>query len=1071
VLTVLSPRSLLTHAIAALMAFACIIHPAAADSPQHQVDDRNQAPPTLPAGLVGAAATRTSPFDPPTENAFVTDDSPGLDTGCTFETSSQHPLIINVAIDKAVGPVNANGYLIDADSLIANGVIPSAVQIITPAWDIDLNGGPPPEQDDLYLNGEYIGTFSGNNNEWKLNTFTVDVRKLKFPAPGATVTPALNTFTIYIDTAPGSHGNWCMSVDWIAIILAIEDVAFGLEITPIVSNPIMVDDPSSTALIDTIWRESTGAVDCNFSVDAGMGIAEVPFSAPALSSVGFQPGNAKLQFALSACTMVGGAPSSPANPPLPDVEVDWSIPGTSLASTENWTGLTGNVTLEMPDKVGVYDVVFDIKLDGESFRSLTRRLYVTKQVPVAAVATPRRTYYEKAATWANGKILDTDILTDLLSGIYSYGDAHWRYGYVNWGTCSASSLISEPLGAGGPTCDYGDCYRFSEVLDLLAGTLGLASLQQVSEHGTTGAFVTVATASLDNDFRGQVEPLPMPDDDFDRYRFSSHSLRKQVGASNFYDATFNGIYALQDEFIAWNMAKTVVTTPWGPIPIWSEGADATGAYYQTQEGVKLYRQNVSLPGFYSIWGETLAYDPSATGGSTVNVMASTASAPSAAGDVLLTGATAYTTPDENGDGVWDALVADIGIEVVTPASYEITAVLMKNGTLVADRPVKDSALATRANIGPSAGVYTAQLRFSGQQISQSGLDGPYDLVLLIQGPVDLDFTAVTTPAVSHALFGETKGTIGRVTETPIDPDGDARFDSLRMDAELDIKADGTFILQGALVANANTIANASDSQTLSAGVHTMTLDFDGVQIVRSVENGPYDVLLTLIDAADGTQHQITVQTRPYDFTDFEGRIDPTGTMSDRGVDTNGNGFFDLLRVQFSANVRDPDTYLVAAALRNLDETKVVFSEQLMLLAGGIQSLTIDIDGPEILSQQIDGPYVIDLTLRDPATNEVLDAVRLPQPTLAYQHTAFEQFGARRPSSLSASQQIRASTRIPTVCSIGSRSASMSRSLPRAPTCGAPAWRTSTARSLVSSPIRAPSPPVSPPWCSASRVIR
>lgn len=59
-----------------------------------------------------AVAIQTSPFDPPTEDTFVTDDGPGLDTGCTFNTDPNHPLVIDIVIDKFVGDVDASGFLV-----------------------------------------------------------------------------------------------------------------------------------------------------------------------------------------------------------------------------------------------------------------------------------------------------------------------------------------------------------------------------------------------------------------------------------------------------------------------------------------------------------------------------------------------------------------------------------------------------------------------------------------------------------------------------------------------------------------------------------------------------------------------------------------------------------------------------------------------------------------------------------------------------------------------------------------------------------------------------------------------
>jgi hypothetical protein len=188
-------------------------------------DDGDARTPTMTTNqgrVAAAAATRTSPFDPPTTDIFVTDSGAGLDTGCTFNDDPEHPLIISIVIDKFVGDVDANGYLVNPAPLISAGIIPAKVDIILPAYDIDYNGSPP-ARDQILLNGQDLGLLTGDNNIWKLNTFGVDIQKIKFPSrpsAGGTVTPAINKVQINIDTL--SSGRWCMSVDWVGLVIPIK---------------------------------------------------------------------------------------------------------------------------------------------------------------------------------------------------------------------------------------------------------------------------------------------------------------------------------------------------------------------------------------------------------------------------------------------------------------------------------------------------------------------------------------------------------------------------------------------------------------------------------------------------------------------------------------------------------------------------------------------------------------------------------------------------------------------------------------------------------------------------------
>ena len=166
-----------------------------------------------------AAAVRSSPFDPPedSDHSFSVDAGPGLDTGCSFR--SDGPLVFNIEIKRYVGELNPDGTLRDAAALIAAGVISPKVKLFMPGFDVDSNANIPgiaPERDRISLNGEPIGFLDGENNQWVLNSFEVDVRKIKFASRGSNGSEpvgGVNQIRIDIDTA-NTQEAWCTSVDW-----------------------------------------------------------------------------------------------------------------------------------------------------------------------------------------------------------------------------------------------------------------------------------------------------------------------------------------------------------------------------------------------------------------------------------------------------------------------------------------------------------------------------------------------------------------------------------------------------------------------------------------------------------------------------------------------------------------------------------------------------------------------------------------------------------------------------------------------------------------------------------------
>jgi pimeloyl-ACP methyl ester carboxylesterase len=165
------------------------------------------------------AHSGSSPFDPPEQDdtLFVVDTGSGLDTGCTFRDGG--PLRIRLLVKRHVGPINGDGTLSDPASMVSKGHISAKAQLFLPAFDIDVNGAPgfPPEVDRIFFNDHDLGTLTGDNGIWKLNSFEIPIEWVKFPAkgsPGSPPAPAENIIQINIDEASVPDFNWCMSVDW-----------------------------------------------------------------------------------------------------------------------------------------------------------------------------------------------------------------------------------------------------------------------------------------------------------------------------------------------------------------------------------------------------------------------------------------------------------------------------------------------------------------------------------------------------------------------------------------------------------------------------------------------------------------------------------------------------------------------------------------------------------------------------------------------------------------------------------------------------------------------------------------
>lgn len=890
---------------------------------------------------VTATGPRTSPFTPPTKDLFLTDAGPGLDTGCTYNSSPLNPLTIDIMVDRFVGDVDANGYLVNPTPFISAGIIPASVEILLPAYDIDYNGPAPPERDELLFNGQSLGLLTGDNNIWKLNSFRVDIRSIKFPARpalGAAPTPRANRVQIRIDTL--STDRWCMSVDWVALLLPIRP-KLALQLDVVAANPVS----SNAGLAITRIYEQRFDANCNVAEAIGP-IAQYPFSGPARKGTGSLSGTASLKASLKACP--AGSLASP------EVVADWEVAGTSQRGSTSWTGTEGVVELTMPPAVGSYDAKLKFSLDNGQSVSVDRRLFVTHKPPT--LASPRLNWYEKGTAWASGQTTETDVVAKVLSGLYGYGNAQWLYGYFP-GKCSWDQLMANPL-----TCNYADCYVFSDVLSNISGVLGVGGLTPVRVAGSSGlGFLTTGSPSIDPKFRGNARPLGGVA--YDKYLFSSHSLRKR--GSVYYDATFNGQYATATAFIAANLNG-------------SAGSDANGAYQGTAEGKRIY----SRPGnVYDSWGRNdyafLTISPypllAAAGGAMMLPVAASVS------DLHFPGTAQFKAVDADGDGRADQLMVDVDVDVQQAGDYVVTARLESSGgLLISNRPALNSMQFTRADFsGSVVGRRIARLFFSGQQIRAARIDGPWRVVISANGMTSAAGSgSVVTPAFRAADFGERKVAFDSLFVVPLDADGNGKFESLRMTASLDVTSAGLYELRTDVSAGGNGLIAHTRLQMLAAGLQTVQLELPALAIARSGTDAPYDVAVELYDASGASLDSTSTRVVGVLASQFDTPVRLAGPAVEQLIDSDGNGLFDLLRVGLSLSAAVVGDMAIQARLTAANGASVDISSAARL-GPTASSVNLDFPGALLRRLQMSSAYSIDLSFRSPVTLQEVDALSVP----------------------------------------------------------------------------------------------
>jgi len=133
---------------------------------------------------------------------------------------------------------------------------------------------------------------------------------------------------------------------------------------------------------------------------------------------------------------------------------------------------------------------------------------------------------------------------------------------------------------------------------------------------------------------------------------------------------------------------------------------------------------------------------------------------------------------------------------------------------------------------------------------------------------------------------------------------------------------------------------------------------------------------------------------PADLDEVEAEAVLPGPYSDAGVDTDGDGKFDQLRITVTLEIEEGEggqAYRVEGWLVDTHGSLASWTiSDPQVLAVGSHSLALDFDGRIINERGVDGPFtLVALKVLPGDTYAVLDEVNVAYTTASYNHDAFE----------------------------------------------------------------------------------
>lgn len=324
------------------------------------------------------------------------------------------------------------------------------------------------------------------------------------------------------------------------------------------------------------------------------------------------------------------------------------------------------------------------------------------------------------------------------------------------------------------------------------------------------------------------------------------------------------------------------------------------------------------------------------------------------------------------DGKTPVVGANVLVTIQPEAGSPITLTLLDNGhnadTLAGD------------------GLYSAEF------IPAS--PGKYVAVSKIDGLTSDSFPFSRQSATQFVVVSPAGKLTGTMSDKGVDDNNNGLFDRVTFDVGVNTDQAGDFRVFIHLKSAGGQSIVSSTMANLSVGIQNIRVDFAAAAFQELKENGPYsiDLVELLFLGNEGAMPSDRLinsgQTQAYQLSQFERPpILLAGITGDVGIDTNGNGLFDILRVDLNVDLLAGGVYQWSARLVDSNGKEIDFSGNSGPLNAGVNTITLTFDGRKIGANGVNGPYAVKGFLIFGAGNSLIaDNVA---STRAYNFTAFE----------------------------------------------------------------------------------
>jgi hypothetical protein len=254
------------------------------------------------------------------------------------------------------------------------------------------------------------------------------------------------------------------------------------------------------------------------------------------------------------------------------------------------------------------------------------------------------------------------------------------------------------------------------------------------------------------------------------------------------------------------------------------------------------------------------------------------------------------------------------------------------------------------------GIYTASVGglVSGHYLAE---------VVLVAGSDRL------TAGADFQVVAPTAQFAGTVADTGVDTNGDGLFDLVRVSFGVTVASPGRYDVMAELRSAGGATLRAGARAVLAAGAQSVAVPFAAADLRTFLAaDGPWqirDIRLLTVPSSPVVAGLLADRvddfglTRAYTLSQLQRPVTLIlPGITDEGIDTDGDGLFDLLRVTFRVDTLRAGFYTWTGDLRAPDGTALGVASSEGFLDDGATTLEFSYAGQPIGASGLDGPYVV-----------------------------------------------------------------------------------------------------------------